>query len=429
MSFLEHRWARRSVIFGAAVILVVLTAIPAIRLYGSSEYKKALSDSGELNLDLASFEKGEIPDHQNAATWLQAGAAAIIWSPEDGDVIADVSKSGPYETWPEDLRRRIRDMLERHRGALETIHNAAELQESNYKIRYRDGLDAEIPDLLSLMQAARTLLAEARIRAADGDEEQLLLVLATMGRLSMSLEEERTLITDLIGIACERLLWIVTAEVISVDQPWAAQPEFLENLRAILPPTNTATMITGTLDAWTAIMLSDPSLGERSEDLKTLRDVSFFSRTFESLNQAAVLNIRSDVLELLNTPFGRTPQRFTDLAPPTLAPNRNGIHEDHYGFLRALARSQSIAAQRQLVLAAITLRTIGATEGAYPQQAPEIKELVKPDPFTDRLLVYNLTADGKLIISLDGAPELLEQIALPSMAKAIVPVVLPPIES
>ena len=49
------------------------------------------------------------------------------------------------------------------------------MERSNYGVRYSDGLDAEIPDVLSLIKACRLLLAEVRVATADGDEERLVL--------------------------------------------------------------------------------------------------------------------------------------------------------------------------------------------------------------------------------------------------------------
>jgi hypothetical protein len=55
-----------------------------------------------------------------------------------------------------------------------------------------------------------------------------------MGRLASSLERETSMLTALIGIACERMMLAAAAETLVCGQPWTADPAFVEQLAEAL---------------------------------------------------------------------------------------------------------------------------------------------------------------------------------------------------
>ena len=91
---------------------------------------------------------------------------------------------------------------------------------------------------------------------------------------------------------------------------------------------------------------------------------------------------------------------------------------------QSLDRQQATRAQRQLVSAAIALRRVAITDGAYPADRAAVPELAEPDPFTGRPLAYTIREDGSAEVALDGADELLSEIVAKSAA-SIPPIVLP----
>jgi len=95
------------------------------------------------------------------------------------------------------------------------------------------------------------------------------------------------------------------------------------------------------------------------------------------------------------------------------------------GFRNTVARVQLTAAQRQLVQAAIVLRSTGHEHGSYPAALPAEKIFQTPDPFTGRRLVYDLNDDGSATIALDGVERLMEKVVIKRSAKTL-PITLPP---
>ena len=74
--------------------------------------------------------------------------------------------------------------------------------------------------------------------------------------------------------------------------------------------------------------------------------------------------------------------------------------------------------------AAIALRRLAITDGAYPTDRSAVSELTGPDPFTGRPLLYSVREDRSAEVALDGADELLAEVVLKSAA-SVPPIVLP----
>ena len=345
-----------------------------------------------IESQLAAFEKEPIPPEKNAARWLMAGAAAVVWSEDDTDVIGKASLA-PYSEWSFELDQAVRQVLDRHRGALTTLHTAADFEESNYEIRYSEGLYAEIPDVLSLIKACRLLLAEVRVAVAEGDEGGTLTALATMGRLAASLESESTSFPVLIGIACDRMMLLAAAETLTSDQSWARQVPFLDRLDDTLSNEDPLFTAHRNIDVMHLGRQKSEAAEDDAED--TADDEERAIAVFH---------------ELVETPYGTTPEAF-EKGPADKALNMN-VNE----IRMAIPRFQIAAAQRQFVRAGIEVWRVALSDGAYPSGTSSIPELETPDPFTGKPLLYTLHDDGSATVALDGADALLEQVVLKSAA-------------
>lgn len=414
----DELWFRRAVISAAAVLLVGLGGISALRL------ANAVAAPGAPGYDLtdlvpADFEKPAIPDADNAAAWLQAGSGAVKRSDEERQAVAEANLV-PYEMWSPKLRAAVRESLDRHRGGLETLHMAAGLERSSYGIDYSKGVQARLPDLLDLLDAARLLELEARVALADGREQQTLTALATMTSLSRSLGEESTLITALVSIACERMQLTAAAEVAASGQPWVAGD--LDQLEHTVSDADGATMIGRVFDAWAAVMEQHLN----GLPLDATSDRGQLEASLGGVTRAVVADTRAELLRRLATPYGRDPAGLTASAPGTLlGTHQDDVGADMDGFTKAIGRLQSIQAQRQLVRAAIAMRREALEHGAYPAQRPAIGDLTGPDPFTGRRLLFQPQPDGSLVLALDGGVELLEQVIVKPAARTVLPIRLP----
>ncbi len=422
MTLTTDLWFRKTVLSAAAVVLIGLAALTAIRLSGAGVFGEPGDAFDLTDLEATDFEMPAIPDDENAAAWLMAGAAAIVWSEEEKETIGAASR-GPFEDWSKDQRAAVRETLDRHRGALETLHRAADLERSSYGIHYSQGLNLEIPDLLNLINANRLLMAEARVALADGDEGPTLTAVASMNRLAASLANESTLITALVSIACERMKLAVMADVMNSDQPWVADARFLGRIDPLVSGFDGGELIGRVFDAWTAVVelhLNDKAsapVGEYTDLQETIGDV-----TREQIDDT-----KSELLAMLRSPYGKDTEGLSKPGNSSLfQPRRKEVSQDMEGFQKAIARMQSIGAQRQLVSAAIALRRVGISTGSYPAVRPDLRELKHPDPFTGQALVYDPQPDGSLLLALDGAERLLGEIVTKAAAGTLAPITLPP---
>ncbi|MFV2074266.1 MAG: hypothetical protein ACC742_16695 [Thermoanaerobaculales bacterium] len=422
MSITDRIWVRRSLLVAAAAALVVLMITPTMHLYGRITEPPSDSEkswNGEP-VDLASFEGPDLADEDNAATWLVAGAGAVVWSKEDSAKIGEASLE-PFEDWSSELRKETESALERYHGALETLHVAAELEHSSYGIRYSDGLEAEMPDFLSLITASRLLLAEARVAFAHDDPDRGLVAFATLSRLASSLEEESATLTALIGLASERMLLVAAAETAGSDRPWAGQHAFLDELEATLSPVDLVAMLSRTFAVWAGTLCQSvergPGQGPEEADQSPGKP--------DEPDCAEILEAGLRAVEASIVPYGSDPERFEKTDGFMKSLSEPVMSDLLKSFGSVIARAQSVNAQRQLVRAAIEMRRIGADSGSYPRKRPGIPELAEPNPFTDELIGYELQEDGSLRLELVGAGELLAPTTVPGMSKIIAPVVLP----
>ncbi len=328
----------------------------------------------------------------------------------------------PYQQWPQADRARVREVLGRQAGALATLHSAAGLESSSFGIRYRDGFDAEAPQLLPLLDAARLLVVEARIAIADGDEELTVLALATLFRMATALERESTLIASLVGVAVERMGLTAACEAVASEQPFALPEEFLGRLVEVSSTgVEHGEMLRRVAAAWQATVRLAHAEGGRGPQSDPGRDGLSLPEDLD-LEQLACAAAR--VGELADVPFGTARDRFEELRT-MLGPADSGLGGDLKGFVGGIGRTQSVDAQRQLLRAAVAVRRMGLEGGAYPRERPAIPELTEPDPFSGQQLAYLVGDDGSVTIDLVGVRELIGEVALTSVARAISPVVLP----
>jgi hypothetical protein len=408
---------RYTTLAAAAVLLFGLMAVTIVRVARVVGAVEAQQLHDLTDVSAKELEKPPLSDEDNAAAWLQAGAAAIVWVEAEKNAVGEATLK-PHDAWPTGLSSQVRATLDRHRGALETLHRAAAIERSNYGIAYGQGLAAEIPDLLALLDASRLLMVEARIALADGDAPRALAAIETLARLATSLQDEPTTITTLVGVACERMMLTVAAEATESEHPDIGSPQFLEELEQRLPTTGGEETVVRLFDAWTAVL--------EVELNRTPADSETDPATGHNIDRALLFEVRSALIELMDIPYGAAPDRFGNQATEiVLESDPHVVVEDVQGFLKVIQRLQVVEAQRQLVLSGIAMRRIGFEDGMYPVERPDVAELTASDPFTGRQLVYESRGDGTLELGLDGAVALLEQIIPKQSARALVPIILP----
>lgn len=394
----------RTVVLALAVLVILLLAANLVLLrVGHARLREAQAEltarAGVTGL--ASFERRRIPDDVNAARWLEAGGAALVWSPETRRTIGDATTS-PVSAWSPEQMVAVRAALEECRPAFDLLQRAVGLPESSFGIRYREGASAELPDLLQLISVGSALMVEARVAFADGDPERAVRALRPLSRLAVALEEEPLLITELVGIACERMLLTVVAEAASADAPWAFEPTLLAHLEATVPRHDLATVLRQAI-AFEGLSSSSIVVGH-AEEMSSLSALARrFLRLVPSLASSEVLAQLVWWMELSEVPSCSAPERFEQKPPQGFVARlpRSVVPS----LKSAIVRNQAVLALRQLTFAALEVRTTAAMTGAYPADAGSVAALASPSPLTGRPVAYRVGPDRRALLDLPGAAE------------------------
>lgn len=410
---------RRRFGLGLAVLVIVgLLASLVTHLLGRARYAEAAErfeeelgaevsrvEPAAVLAQIATFAPEAVPDVENAAQYLMAGAQAIVWGEGEMDLVRALLRT-PTGQWTPGDEERLRSMIERNRGGLETMARAIPLEGSDYGIDYGNVPDIEVPNLLSLMNAGLVLGLEARVAFADGDPERGMAALETLARLNHSLRREALLISFLIAHVTEKTLLRGVTEVLASSEPWARDPEILERLGEILPEEDLLALGRKII-AIDAAVVSAATLEGWADKFFDGAPEPWLSRYLTGHRRAA------DYLDL-----GRA-AASTSHQPQTL------LHEDIHGaadpetpeglgsaYRKAVAKGQLAMSQRRLVATALELRRLGLERGAYPDPCPDLATLREPDPFVGEPLRCEPRADGSLELRVPAASSLVKSLSL-----------------
>jgi len=109
------------------------------------------------------------PDPDNAALLYYQGFLTLVELDEETrDRIRDVARA---EVTPDD---KVREDISKCIGAIQFAEAAAQVPECNWGVRYSQGFDALMPQLAQVRFLTFVLVADARIRASDGDYKETL---------------------------------------------------------------------------------------------------------------------------------------------------------------------------------------------------------------------------------------------------------------
>lgn len=386
---------RRAAVVLAIGLVVLLAASLGLVVYGEWRLARA-TERFEATLgssDLERFMRPELPAAENAATWLQAGAAAIVVSEDRG---FDDLRARGAAPWGEEATGLARRLVEDNGPALELLWRAVGCAGSSYELDYRLGPQTNLPPLVDLLMASRLLAIDGRLALVDGDMGRLRLDLATLDRLADSLAEESLLITALLAMGVDReylhlVHRLVTggggeallAEIEAALAGRERQAAFLRSLAgdgSMVPRSS----------AW---MLQEPGGGPLGWARRQL------ARPAEKLLLADLLDEYSAIGELAAMPWpevvaaseARIAAGFPRFFAVSLYPNL----VDGVGKLKA---GQSVT---QLALEAIRYRRALARDGAYPTARPALV-----DPYTGGEVRVEHRPDGGVSLEVPGGLDL-----------------------
>jgi hypothetical protein len=352
-------WPRRLAIAAAVLIVLVLAALAVARWWGQRRLAQATAQFEQTSgpLDPSRFLLPEVPDEDNAATWLMAGAQAIV-IPEVATTAWNEGLEVRIDEWTPEILSSAESLIESNEPGFELLTRALPLEESTFGIHYDEGVDAEIPPLIELWRAARLIRLDARLAMLEGDRDRVSRGIALLDRLSRSLLQESFLISALIALSTERLILDTTLDVVRWPETDRALILDLQTRVAALDPIallRRALCSEATLAATT-------SLGKRYSG-----DVGFLvrqqTRFVEPFMAATLLEGYMEMSSLLAEPFATIREYYfsKDGLP---AWNVYGILLPN--LLDAIGRAKAIETGQVLALEALRLRLVCLQTGTYP---------------------------------------------------------------
>jgi hypothetical protein len=412
----------------ATLVVIGLAASLILRLYGRQRLAAAQAEFQRQghSLDLASYELPGVPKEENAAAWLEAGAAAIVWSAEDEKLVFG-SSIVRIEEWDATRIDRLRAIVGDAQGALQTLHRGDALPRASFEIPYREGPTARLFDLRALRRASTLMLTEGRLALYDRDGEGTVRSMAGLSRLADALVGEPIVVGQLMGDVADTHAVTLAAEAVRDPAPWIADGPWLGSLAERLPLDDRlarwrrAFAYEGAaLSAWLARAGFDDPSAEGGDPGARL---SFNLAGLSSLAGAGALEAAIHQTALVDTPL---PVLLADQTKSRSSPLQ--IHRWWAESLTRAARRSAFnarftLAQRQLVRASLVLRAMGTAARAYPAGRPPQAGLDQPDALTAMPLRYEIAADGSARVEIPGVS--IDQVKIARRHPAFLAVDLP----
>ncbi|HWI55833.1 MAG TPA: hypothetical protein VNZ22_01305, partial [Bacillota bacterium] len=316
----------------------------------------------------------------------------------------------------EQEKKEITAILADNQGVVRLLHSVPPGSRSRYPLDLKQGCQVALPHLSKEKRAVQLLSSEALLAAANGQNQAAVQALAAAGQAADSLSEEPLLISQLVRIACWRLVLSRLERVLSqaplTDEQLimlegtlakAEQPQGL--LRALVGEQAFGLAVFA--DPHTAFFLSrNPKPSERLGTLGLIsllkstgllqRDRAFFldcMRTNLVIAEASFPERARRGQQVAATGF-RPPNRFYVFSSMLLPALSNCILRDteHAGRIRA--------AQAALAVERFRLAHAGTLPADLQQLVPQYLSCVPADPFDGQPLRFKKLAVGYVIYSI-----------------------------
>jgi hypothetical protein len=397
---------RRTVRVVGVALVVALAGLLALRVYGNRRLAAAEREFWANVGPMAGnpYASQRVPDEENAAIYLRAGAEAVILPGGDKALAGDLTmvQSG---RWNAQQATEVTRIVAANAPALELLHRAAGKTKSSFGLadpaRVDEELKTKLP-LLKLLWAQRLLWLDAHLALRDGDTARLLDDATTMSVMAAALEREAPLISELVGVAAEKILLATVADA-------AASPHLDE---AAVSDLSRALLDVDLRAAWRrslAFEFKVPGGLYAGEGGSKLRG-SFISRVVylaaPSYWDAPYVEWMARLLRVVDLPYARSLSSLTEQRPQSgFSPLPASIPH----LTQAAGRNQVILSERRLARLALAVRRKGLAMGGYPESLEAFPEASALDPFTAEHVVYTLRRDGSAQLSVPGGVKLWER--------------------
>jgi len=417
----KRSWFRWTVRCVALLLLTLLAVALYYRSRGADELAEARKEfEAKVGpLEPMAYKPRPVPEEENGAVWLLAGAQAVVTFQEDRATLGLLADT-PSSEWTKDQVDRFKLIAERNAPALVLLRRTSVMKRCDLEaLRGDDGRQN-----LALVTSARLLAADARDALQQGDADRFSSDARTLSDLALAMEREPETLKLLLGSYAERLLLPVLHEA-SVSP--ALDEAAISKLDTLIPSANL-------MDAWRRAMgkeaadletrMGAAAEGEDSSGRPSLR-FRLTSWVTSDLDHARYLRLWVETVSWAREPYA--------LRSPAL-PHRLGVLPwagigsiQASSFGSPAGRMQATLALRQMTTLGLEVRRAGLERGAYPADLSLFSGVKTPDPFTGKPVVYTLRQDGSAILAVPDADPLYKKLTEGKRAAIGFTWTLPPI--
>ncbi len=408
---------RRTVRAVGVALVVALAGLLALRIYGNRRLVAAEREFAASVGPVAGppDASASVPDEENAAIYLRAGAEAVVLPGGDKALAGEFTTLEP-KRWDSQQVAEIRRILAANAPALTLLHRAAGMTRSSFGlgdlVNETEELKAKMP-VLKLLWGQRLLLLDARLALLDGDWQRFLTDAGSMSTMAVAIERESPMVAMLIGVAAEKILLTVTSEATARTE---VSLKTLQSLQGLLLDTDLranwrrALLVSAVgTDRRVAAIRADPS--RRAADEGGGLQGWVMDVLFRDIFSAQQRELYSDLVDVLGQPLGSNP-RWADRGKARPKSMFNVFESVMFpGLAGSGGRVQSTMSVRNLASVALKVRMEGLQTGSYPQTLAAYPEAVRPDSFAGKPLSYVRRPDGSVVISVPDFAALWKRIS------------------
>ncbi|RLE27735.1 MAG: hypothetical protein DRJ61_00660 [Acidobacteria bacterium] len=398
------------------VIGLALTAVLVLNGWGRWELKQARKDFG------APLEKAEGLSVANPTLIAVSKLAEEIQWTKDERITVNTASSLACRDWTPEQFETVQLIVERNTNIKGAVIDA--LQEAPGSLEATEADQKIFSPILNLI---RLLAADGRMALTEGNLESFLKILNVLVTLESELEANPGLSNHILNTAIRNLSNLIVFDGLSWENPDSLNTTSLKQCQAVLPDSEVTEALRSALigDLVTRLGSFREHCSSAPDGMIKILIHPIFTPIFCAFSEAAMIEQQSGLIELVNRPFGLQTEAFKQPPrPPLWKVHRLLASITIPNLMSTIGRTQAIAAQRQLLDAALTISTTRWSDGAFPVTRPDLPALTEPDPFSGQLLEYRLREDGQLHLAIAGGPKLLKALKMPGLQTWLDPIIL-----
>lgn len=336
------------------------------------------------------------PDPDNAALlYYQAFISLADLDKQGRDHIGEVARGTVVAS------DKTRQYVEDSKAAIDFADAARTLEKCDWGFRYSQGFEARLPHLAQMRFLAYVLLADARVRALNGDYKGALDRCLQMRTFTRHIGDE-TLISYLVGVAVQKLGYECMNDIVGLAAKDAATLRWLQ-IELAVPEARTLSPV-APLKIEMEIADGLLQMSQRDKLLRALQGPEFqdMAKFYASADEATMVRARrlysaylTSALALLSTngPYERTHGELMDLMQSVDAndPSLAIVRFLTPALGSTLSAKTGAEAGVNATKAGVAICLQYAEKGRLPQVLPEG---LPKDPFSGQDFLYEKKGSG-----------------------------------